>query len=263
MTDASPQLPKMPLGVGDIISNSFSILFGNFIKVMLLGFTGAFIGLIVQSAFLGFGVATGIEEPSAIDPTSIFVGIGLSTIISLVVYGLVTALLIQLAYDAKLGRQSSMGSYLKAALPAVLPIAVLSLVVGILGTIGAIALIIGGLWVYAVFYVMAPVAVIERGGFGSMGRSATLTKEYRWPIVGLFIVVVILSIIMQLVGTTILGMLAGLADGVPGFVILGVIYALFTGVVYGFGGIVVALVYARLREIKEGVAVDQIVSVFE
>lgn len=262
MTDTSPQLPKTPLGVGDIISNGFSILFGNFIKIMLLGFTGAFLGLIIQSAFLGFGVATGIEEPAALDFTSILIGFGLSMVISLVIYGVVTSLLIQLAYDAQLGRQGNMGSYLKAALPAVLPIAVLALVVGILGMIGSIV-IIGGLWIYAVFYVVAPVAVIERGGFGSMSRSAELTKEYRWPIVGLFILVAILSIIMQLAGTFIIGLMTGLADGIAGFVILGVIYALFTGVVYGFGGVIIALVYARLREIKEGVAVDQIVSVFD
>lgn len=45
--------------------------------------------------------------------------------------------------------------------------------------------------------------------------------------------------------------------------VMGVMNALITGLAYGFGGIIIALTYARLREIKEGVAVDQIATIFE
>jgi len=256
MTDTTQAGPMAPLGVGEIISSSFSIMFGNIVKVFLLGFAGAFLGWIVTALFLGFGFASGSGEVAPADPGNFIFGVVASTVISLVIYGLVTALLIQLAYDAKLGRSNTIGAYFSGAMPAILPIALLSIVVGILAMVGAIALIIGALWVYAVFYVMAPVAVIEKGGFGSMGRSSALTKEYRWPIVGLIIILAVLSFLLQLVG----GFLVGII-GSP--VVGGIVLALFNGLAYGFGGIVIALVYARLREIKEGVDVDQIVAVFE
>ncbi|MCF2903856.1 hypothetical protein L0666_02555 [Octadecabacter sp. CECT 8868] len=256
MTETSTQPPNMPLGVGDIISSSFSIMFGNFFKVFILGFIGAFLGFIVNFLFLGFGAATGTDltgSTASVLPTII------SIVINMVVYGLVTALLIQLAYDAKLGRSSSIGEYFSSALPAIVPIVVLSVAIGILSMAGAIALIIGALWVYAVFYVMAPVAVIERGGFGSMGRSAELTKEYRWPIVGLFILVGVVSIALTFVAGFVVAILASIG----GPIFAGIGLAMINGLSYAFGGIVVALVYARLREIKEGVDVDQIASVFD
>ncbi|MEP4249558.1 hypothetical protein [Tateyamaria sp.] len=259
MTDTSAQTAKMPLGVGAIISSSLSIMFGNFGKVFLLGFAGAFLGFIINFLFLGFDAATGSDPVVNGNPTAFLLGSLVSMVINMAIYGLITALLIQLAYDAKLGRQNSLSTYFKSALPAVLPIAVLSIVIGILSAIGAIALLIGALWVYAVFYVTAPVAVIERGGFGSMGRSENLTKEYRWPIVGLFILVLIVTIVLQLIGIFLVGVIAAIG----GQFIAGVGLAMITGLAYALGGIAVALVYARLREIKEGVDVDQIASVFE
>ena len=256
MTESSALPPNTPLGVGDIISSSFSIMFGNFFKVFILGFIGAFLGFIVNFLFLGFGAATGTD---VVDPAASGINTIISVVINLVVSGLVTALLIQLAYDAKLGRSNSIGGYFSSALPAIIPIAVLSFAIVILVMIGAIALIIGALWVYAVFFVMAPVAVIERGGFGSMGRSAKLTKEYRWPIVGLFILVAVISVVVTFVA----GFLVAILAGIGGPIFAGIGLAMINGLSYAFGGIVVALVYARLREIKEGVDVDQIASVFD
>ncbi|MEL6640909.1 MAG: hypothetical protein AAFP98_06285 [Pseudomonadota bacterium] len=252
MANEATNAPKEPLGVGSIISDGFSIMFGNFVKVLLLGFLGAFLGFVVNIVFLGFDAATGAggDDLALTDPTAFMIGIAVSTIIGMVIYGLVTAMLIQLAYDSKLGRSNSLGTYFRSALPAILPIAVLTLVISILSAVGAIALIIGALWVYAVFYVTAPVAVIERGGFGSMGRSAVLTKEYRWPIVGMFIVVIIISMILQFIGGFFVGGLGFLATGLVGQLIIGVGLALITGLAYAYGGIVVALVYARLREVK-------------
>ncbi|MEO9515869.1 MAG: hypothetical protein ABJH45_13820 [Paracoccaceae bacterium] len=259
MTETSAQIPRTPLGVGAIISDSFSILFGNFFKVFLLGFLGAFLGFIINALLLGVDVAAGSDPAAGIEPTTLIIS-GLASIaINMVVYGLVTALLVQVSYDSKLGRTNSFGAYFSSALPAIVPIAVLSIAIAFLSMIGAIALIIGALWVYAVFYVTAPVVVIERGGFGSMSRSAALTKEYRWPIVGLFILVLILTFVLQWIAV----FLVGILTAIGGATVLGIGMSMINGLAYAFGGIVVALVYARLREIKEGVDVDKIAAVFE
>ncbi len=262
MTDTTASGAGMPLGVGNIISESFSILFGNFVKVILLGFVGTFLGYIFNQFVLGFDPNN--STLALTDPGRFWTLFAISMVVSMVVYALVTALLIQLAYDAKLGRSRGMGDYFGPALAAILPIAILSIVVGILTGIGALALVIGALWVYAVFIAMAPAAVIEKAGFGALGRSASLTKGYRWPIVGVLIVVWIVIFLIQMVaGFLLVGMAGMVGSGAFGLIIFGIAASLLGAIGYGLGGISVALIYARLREIKEGIGVDEIAAVFD
>lgn len=263
MANIDIQGSKQPLGVGAILSQTFSIFAANFVKVMVLGFAGAFLGVLVNSLFLGFGVAVGAAEPDITNMGSFWVGTVFSTLIGMMIYGLVTALLVLLAYDAKRGKSNSIGTYFMVALPAVIPIALMMVAVTIMASIGALALLVGMFWVYAVFYVMAPAAVIERAGFGALRRSAQLTKEYRWPIVGLFIVLIIITLLIQVVAGFFVTMLAGVASSVVGMGLVGALFALLGAVGYAIAGIAIALVYARLREIKEGVAVDEIAKVFD
>ncbi len=265
MAKATMDGPKTPLGVGALLSDVFSVVFGNLFKVLLLGFTGALVGIIVSTAFFGVDFVIGASDPT-VDPEAVSIGaVGslVSTVLGLAIYGLVTALIIQLAYDIKLGRSNSLGAYLRAALPALVPIVLMTLVITILCALGFFALVVGALWIYAVYYVTVPVAVIERGGFGSMRRSAALTKEYRWPIVGLFVVMAIFLLVLQVAVGFLIGVLAAIGGGAIGQLLLLLLLAGVNGLAYGFGGTAVALVYARLREIKEGVAVDQIAAVFD
>ena len=103
-----------------------------------------------------------------------------------------------------------------------------------------------------------------------MGRSASLTKEYRWPIVGTLIVVVILNALLSRLAS----FLAEQSLGALGWYILvmsdaaiyfayGLVMSLIVGIGFAYGGIVTALIYARLREIKEGVDIDEIAAVFD
>lgn len=254
---------KIPLGVGTIIGGSFSILFGNFSKFLAFGFVGAFAGFVVDGFVIGFDVAAGLSEP-AIAGLGSFVGPAVSLLVNAVIYGLITGLAVQLAYDAKLGRSHSFGTYFSSVLPAIIPIIVLNIAVAILAILGFLALFVGAVWVIAVFYVTVPIAVIERAGFSSMGRSAALTKEYRWPIVGTAIVVAIIVLLLSFVTTFVAGFAVSmLAAGWGAVLAMGLMISLMTGLGYAFGGIAVALVYARLREIKDGVDVDQIAAVFD
>lgn len=255
MADTTSNLPKAPLGVGSLIAESFSILFGKFIPVVLMALIPTALGLVIGGLLIGFGAMTGTAAPDIGGPLAGF-GFVLSTLIQLVVYGFATALLVQLAYDAKLNREITTGEYISNALRTLAPVVILSIVVGIGVGLASIAFVIPGLWLYAVWAVTVPAIVIEGAGFGGLGRSATLTKEYRWPIVGAWILITICTMIFTFVGTFMTGLIA-----VP---LLGmVLYAVLTAIGTGLAGIFAALVYARLREIKEGVSVDQIASVFD
>jgi len=262
MATVNATFEKLPLGVGSIISESFSLLFGNFVKVIILGFIATFGGFVINGLLFGFQEAAGLAD-------SEFSGAGVAaTLVSLVIqtlfYGVAIATLVQLAYDSKLGRSNSIGYYFSTALKVVVPIVIFNIVFSILVAIGSIALLIGGLWVAAVFYVFIPIAVIERAGFGSLGRSAQLTKEYRWPIAGLIVVVVVLMMLIGFVIGGIAGavLLSGSAS-TTNAIVFGFVMSAISAFAYGFGGIAVALVYARLREIKEGIGVDEIAAVFD
>ena len=84
-----------------------------------------------------------------------------SLIALLALLAALTALLVQLAYDAKLGRPIQLGRYVGPAMSAVVPLAILSIVTTILVMLGMMLFIVPGLWVYAVFCVLAPAIVIE------------------------------------------------------------------------------------------------------
>ncbi|MDN3721053.1 hypothetical protein QW131_22225 [Roseibium salinum] len=216
------------------------------------------IGYLLSGALIGFDVAIGVEEPQFTSAGSGF-AFALSAIVNMVVYSFATALLVQLAYDAKLGRPVQIGRYFAPALSALVPLGILSIVVSIIVGLGFALFIVPGLWLYAVFSVMAPAVVIERVGFGGMGRSATLTKEYRWPIAGALLLGILCVVVINLVA----GLLMGVIVAVGGTFLGLIIFAAVSTVGAGFVSIVIALIYARLREIKEGVSVDQIASVFD
>jgi hypothetical protein len=115
---------------------------------------------------------------------------------------------------------------------------------------------------------MVPVAVIERQGFGSLRRSFELTRGFRWPIVGVMILFFIIGIVISLPAVGIAQALLSdeifsLFSSSAGRAAITVLELVTNGVVYAFGGIATGLVYARLREIKEGVGVEDIAAVFD
>lgn len=259
MVDVSTVQPRQPLGITTLLGDSFAIFFGNFFKVYLLAFGPTLVGLILSGALIGFGTLAGTSVPD-FDGTGIAIAIFLVIIIQFVVYAVTTALLVQLAYDAKMNKQPRMVRYLGPAFSTLLPLIILSIISGILMMIGLALLVVPGLWILALFSVLAPAIVIEKAGFGGLGRSAALTKEYRWPIVGLIVLFLLILIGINMV----IGVASALVSMLFGNLVLDLILeALVSTFGAGLFSILIALIYARLREIKEGVSVDQIASVFD
>jgi hypothetical protein len=263
MSTTSTNLSGASLGVGSIISESFSILFRHFFAVLILSLGPTLLSIVISGLLNGWNAALGVAEPTAPD-SGFVIRAGIDTIVQLVLSGVTTALLVQMAYDAKLQRPLRLGQYFGPALSAAIPIAILGLGAGILTMLGLIALIIPGIWIYAVFSMMPAAVVIEKVGFGGLGRSASLTKEYRWPIVGAIILLVIVAAIIGFVAMFLVGILLG-STGFSGFgMVIGIlVLSLVTAIGAALGSISVALIYARLREIKEGATVRDIAAVFD
>jgi len=260
MADQLTATYDAPLGVGGIVSDSFSILFRNFILVMILALVPTLLGIVIGGLLGGWNYAVG-DYAAEIGNGINYAAIALNFIIQMVVYGIATALLVQLAYDSKLNRGITPQKYIGPAFAAAIPIAVLGLVIGILAGIGFMALIIPGLWIYAVFSMTSPSIVIEKVGYRGMGRSKNLTKGYRWPILGVIIIISICAALVGgAVGFALVALMGGGSISIPLNIAVNSIAGAFGT---GLGGIAIALTYARLREIKEGVSVDEIASVFD
>jgi hypothetical protein len=266
------------LGVGALISSTFSIYFRRFPAIFLFGFAVYAVIGAISALVLGAGLGTTGVVPLVLDAA-----------LNLVAGSLLTSVIVLLAYDAKLGRPLRMSGYVGAALQVILVVLLLSLITSVI-IFGAVAIIVGpavalqsgflsfvaavgavfvGLWLAALFSATIPAAVIERAGFGALGRSIALTQGYRWPIVGLFLIMYLIAILVAIVLVAIIaGLLlpdstalsAGLTAGTS---ILGVLIEAAAGsIAYSIPAIMTALIYARLREIKDGIGVESLASIF-
>lgn len=259
MSGAATQIPAKPsLGVGSIIADSVGICLKRFVAVFVISLLPSAFNLFLFSQVIGVEAMVGLAQPQFSD-TAAGVAYALAFLGSFVAYNITAALLVQLAYDAKLQRPVRFGRYILPTLTAILPIVLTGIAVTLLVVFASLALLVPGLWVYAVFSVTVPAIVIERVGFGCMSRSASLTKEYRWPIAGLLLLMVLFTSGMSFAAPFFSSM-AYDAGGLAGAIVF---YLLVTTIATGLASLPLALIYARLREIKEGISVDQIASVFD
>ncbi len=91
------------------------------------------------------------------------------------------------------GSRAGFGSCLGEGLKRMLPVLGVSVATNIAVTIGIIALIVPGIFLFVTLYFAAPIAVVERGGVAaSLRRSFALTEGYRWQVFGLLLVLVVL-----------------------------------------------------------------------
>lgn len=286
--------PKLPLGVGTIIAQSFSILFRNFFKVILVGFVPSFLGYLAPVLILSLFGTLSWPQQLETQPEDAAIGISIAVVVmgllQAAVFAFIAALLAQLAYDAKLSRPVRLRRYLGPALSAVPSIVVLAIAVvlilflstfplGLMGAaLGPVSVVIVltipfvSLWIMAVFSVTAPAVVIERVGLKGLNRSAFLTKQYRWPIVGtLFLTLLCFVGVYSVLGVATVIVMSGFSlfdmQGGAATLLIStvpiILYIAMSTLGLGLMGIVIALIYARLREIKEGISVDQIAAVFE
>ncbi|MEM6311292.1 MAG: hypothetical protein AAF754_14715 [Pseudomonadota bacterium] len=262
MSSATTNAPRAAFGVGALISESLSLFFSNIVKICMIAFVPSVVGLVITGLIVGFGVALGTEVQD-FSRSGAILGFVMTMLITMLIYGVVLGMMVLFAYDAKMGRVGALTSYFSPALRHAVPIAVLAIVVGILFGLGMMLFIIPGLWIYAVCSACIPAVIIEKAGFGALGRSAQLTKGYRWPIVGAIIVFGIIIVLLSMVAGFGGGLIGSMIGGPVGIVLNLLVTALITAFTYGLSAIFIALVYARLREIKEGVSVSDLAKVFE
>ena len=275
MTDVPVRSQNESLGIGSITGDTFSIFFRRFFRVLLLSLLPVLV-LVVCGALIFARIA--VNPPGAGDPSVLDIaGLVILGLVVFAAYFMTTALIVRFAYDARTGNPIRIGSYFSSAFGAIIPIVACSIIVmiatmaviflimipgvvigGVVAVVSFIPAVVAGLYLYAMWVAVIPAIIVERVGFGGLGRSIELTRNYRWSCVGAIVMMFLCLIGIGLVN----GVIQIALTAVAGELVAALFGILVSGISMAFGGIFTALLYARLREIKEGTSVEQLAEVF-
>ncbi len=242
--------------VGDTLSVTFSVFFKKFIPLNILV-------LIFQVPMLIWSVSSGMFTTSIENPGALAANFGTELI-----WVLIVSIILSLASAAAVtygvfleitGRNINIGECLSKSISVLLPVIFAGIISYIILVVGTILLIVPGIFALMCLFVVIPVVVVEQPGvFRSLGRSAELTKGNRWSILGLFIVMIAISIGLGLVSQFVTLLFLGMGMSIVAIVISTIVQVITTT----FFLIIGAVTYNNLRKSKEGISSDEIASVF-
>jgi hypothetical protein len=248
--------------IGQVIQRTFGAIGRNFVTFFVLAIVLGGVPAVISQFIAGsFSEAAMMGEMGA-DVWIPYIG---SMLLSLAAgYVLLGALTHGAIVDLN-GRRPSIGECLSTGVRHVLPLIALAILTGFGVFLGLLLLIIPGIFLALMWSVAAPAYVVERPGIiAAFGRSAELTKNHRWAILGLFVIYFIVAFVIGIVMAIPMG-LAAAADPMAAatnpvsLVLLLLLSALTTMI----GTVGAASLYYELRTIKDGVGADALASVFE
>ncbi len=176
----------------------------------------------------------------------------------------VQAMVVQATVADLGGRTTSLADGVRFGLRLVLPLFALSMVTSVGLGIGFLLLLVPGLILMTLWAVAAPVLIIEQKGvFASLQRSRDLTRNHRWPIFGLIVVVILAYFLIFAV----IGLIVALTGGGSVVEPTSTFGAIGSGIGSAIGSVVAAAglasIYYELRSIKEGASPQELASVFD
>jgi hypothetical protein len=237
---------------GPILSETFSTYFANFFPFLVL--TMIAYSPVLAAAFVS------ASDPAAAPVLTIFVALG----------GVLCGPLAQAAVTYGVlqhmrGRDTTLGACLRVGLASLFPVLFVAIVQGLAVAAGMIACLVPGLILSVMFAVAVPAAVEERPGvFRALGRSSELTDGYRWPV---FFVTLALGLVGLAIGALAIplgGGLEGLAARAQNPSLTYTLVSQLIGLVpIGLTATAGAVMYYRLRSVKESIDVEELASVFD
>jgi hypothetical protein len=248
MTDASLPMNRFAesdFRVGKVLNRTFSVLSRNLLPFCLVTAIAYLPNILV------FRPTAGVA-PSGGSIALIFAGV----IVAMVLGALAEAVVLFGAFEDMRGRKVDLIESTKVGLSRILPVLGVAFLVGLLTGLSAILLVFPALIVLTMLFVAMPACIVEQlGPVQSLKRSAQLTKGNRWKIFGLWLLVMVIAVIVNLIPKA-FSTFGGPAVGL----ILEFAWGALTG---AFNAVMVVVTYHDLRVAKEGVDTDQIASVFD
>ncbi len=262
MTSTIAMAPRFDMG--RVAKRTFGAIGRNWVvfltlAVLLTGIPRALFQFFMLSAGLQGAGQLNLGRVWAALPTGLIMMVASAVLQAALVHGTVVDLN---------GRKASFGDCLATGLRYLLPVIAIAILESIALVFGFVLFIVPGVIMVLVWFVAVPAEVTERTGvFGAFSRSADLTRNHRWSLLGLVVVYIILSaVIGGVIGAVLGGVIFG-ALGVAGTeptVLLQVAVSLIVQplqTMIATAGI--ASVYYELRSIKEGIGPETLAAVFD
>ncbi|MDB5476404.1 MAG: hypothetical protein JWP49_1915 [Phenylobacterium sp.] len=257
MTTLSDIAPRK-LDLGRVMSQTAAVIGRQ--PLLILGLGVVLGGL--PSIVSGLTIRPQMANPAA------FMGSGLywlQTLVLLLINSYLQACLYHVIFAALGNRKAGVGEVLTTGAKFFLPLFAVNLLYYLACIVGMVLLLVPGIMIGVAWCVAGPALIAERSGITAVfGRSAELTRHNRWRIFGLAVIFVIAIFIIEGVLGAI-GLARGfnfnaLAAYTPAIVIGS---GIVTGLVTAFSTTVVAVLYAELRELKQGLGGESLAEVFD
>jgi hypothetical protein len=256
----------MPFTFGNAFDRFFRLLGGNFVPFAIIGliFTVLPATALVYIEFTYLGISQG--DPTWIQKLSTFtpqlwaiavVGWLAMVLLSLMSVSAITEVAILRSVDKRVDYGAVIGQAFKNAVP----LFVVQLLVGLLVGAGFFLLIVPGI-IWALCTCVAVPAYVGQtsiGITGAIGKSFQLTRNHRWALLFLFIVMMVIAMVVTGALSAATFALPGGMLALPSILVRGFI----GGIVSVFGHVLAASVYVSLRESKEKTSPDVAAAVFE
>ncbi len=254
----------MPFTFGGVFSRFFKLIGENFVLLLIIGllFTVAPAVAMYYGLFSSIGV-TGANWPTQIGAMGAngYAILGGGVLIIAVLNLISLCAITEIAILGAVGKKAGIGSVLAHALGNCIPVLIIGIIVTVLSSLLAILLIIPGIMFMIAAYVAIPAYVGQPdvGLWGAVKRSFDLTRNHRWGILGLIIVLGLISgtIGGALGGTA--GMIIRTTDSLPFSIVQGLINGLSSVV----SQIFVAAIYVCLRQSKDKTMPETAAAIFE
>lgn len=248
-------LATAKLDIGQVARVTFGVLRRNLapfliVSSVLSGIPSLAFGLLTSVVV---GAAPGTGEYNLLAFAGGAVGLITGTVLQ--------AALIHLTAADLNSRRASVGDALTTGLRNMMPLIWLSLLYGLGVGAASVLLLVPGLILLVMWSVGAPVLIVERRGVtASLTRSGVLTKGSRWRIFGLMMIYGVITVVIQLVLTALIGGFSSGAAATPTAVVGSTVIAVLSGMIGATGA---AVLYTELRRIKDGVGISELAAIFD
>jgi hypothetical protein len=248
--------------IGDILGQSWDIFRKNFMSFGLTSVVLLALPTILMFAFVMPGLIKGGSLWAAQLP-SLFQMVFQLILMGAISYG---------TYAAIDGQTTTPQDLLARGVAGILPLLGIIAIFILVMIPSVFLLFVPLIFVMCMWWVAVPAAIVEKSGvIGSLKRSADLTIGARMKIFGLIMIYILFSIIVGLVSLLFLtgggfSMSAitqsSMALMTGGFSLYLLVSQISGALVFAFISVVVAVCYAELRRIKEGVSVKDVAHIF-
>ncbi len=243
------------LDIGTVIQTTFGVIRRNFVSFGLISLLFAGIPALIIGLAAPRGSAEAFTNPGATG--TILLGVLVSIVATAVLQG---ALVHMTAADLS-GRSVSASAGITTGVRNFLPLLGIGLLMGLGIAVGILFLAVPGIILAIMWSVTVPASIVERLTITSaFGRSRNLTRNNRWRILGLTLVMVIAIVVIEVILGAIFGGLSVIGQGSPIGALGQAIGSVLSGMIGASG---VAVLYAELRRIKDGVGINDLAAVFD